>query len=231
VRDYTEPSGTDLIWMLLWALAVSAYFALRAPRWFDTTRRRRAWQGLADRLGCEFSVEDPFGIPAGATHRAFTIGTLRKAENVLYGRYRGRRIACFDYHFTVGRGHDAEIRYRTLLVVPVARALPPVLIRPETAADRAAALVGIDDIGFESEEFSKRYFVQSSSRRFAYDLLHPTAMAALLDGPALVIEAGDRAFVLRLAVSDRVDVPDGVCRLLAAAYRFLDTLPADLREP
>ena len=69
---------------------------------------------------------------------------------------------------------------------------PPLLIRPEGFFDKIAGAFGFDDIDFESVEFSKRFYVKSTDKRFAYDVLHPRMMQFLLDErpPMLDIEDG-----------------------------------------
>ena len=49
-----------------------------------------------------------------------------------------------------------------------------------------------DDIDFESDEFSRKFYVQSSDRKFAYDVLHPRMMEFLLQTtpPMIDVEGG-----------------------------------------
>lgn len=51
-------------------------------------------------------------------------------------------------------------------------------------------LFGFDDIDFESVEFSRKFFVKSPDKRFAYDVIHPAMMEFLLasDPPSLDVE-------------------------------------------
>ena len=54
------------------------------------------------------------------------------------------------------------------------------LYLPGGVFDKVKGAFGFDDIDFESEEFSRRFWVQSSDKRFAYDVLHPRMMEFLL---------------------------------------------------
>ncbi|MCZ6810529.1 MAG: hypothetical protein O7D97_00875, partial [Planctomycetota bacterium] len=70
--------------------------------------------------------------------------------------------------------------------------MPDLLIRREGMFDKLAGAFGFDDIDFESAEFSKRFYVKSPDKRFAYDVIHPRMMEFLLGGdpPTVDIEAG-----------------------------------------
>jgi len=70
--------------------------------------------------------------------------------------------------------------------------LPDLLIRPEGMSDKLAGAFGFDDIDFESAEFSRRFYVRSSDKRFSYDVVHPRMMEFLLTTrpPCVDIENG-----------------------------------------
>ena len=54
-------------------------------------------------------------------------------------------------------------------------------IRPEGFFDKVTEFFGLDDIDFESAEFSKRFYVKAKEKKWAYDVLHTRAMEYLLD--------------------------------------------------
>jgi hypothetical protein len=78
--------------------------------------------------------------------------------------------------------------------------MPPVEIRPVELGDRIVGAVGLDDIHLESVEFSRKFNVLSADRRFAWALVEPPLMAALLDAPPglSVAVGGSWVAVLRL---------------------------------
>ena len=70
--------------------------------------------------------------------------------------------------------------------------IPDLLIRKEGLGDKLAGGLGFDDIDFESEEFSRTFWVKSQDKRFAFDVIHPLMMEFLLDGsPPQVEITGD----------------------------------------
>ena len=58
---------------------------------------------------------------------------------------------------------------------------------------RAEEIVSLDlsDIDFESEEFSRTFWVKGSDRKYVYDVVHPRMMRFLLDGPRPPVEIVD----------------------------------------
>jgi hypothetical protein len=50
---------------------------------------------------------------------------------------------------------------------------PSLLIRREDIGDKLIGGLGFDDIDFESEEFSRDFWVKSDNRRHAYGVIHP----------------------------------------------------------
>ena len=103
---------------------------------------------------------------------------------------------------------------------------PDLLIRPEGLFDKIKGAFGFDDIDFESEEFSRRFHVKSSDRRFAYDVLHPRMMEFLLAvRPVMIdIERG------RCCLSDggRCWKPEGFASRIAFLREFFDRWPDHL---
>jgi hypothetical protein len=65
---------------------------------------------------------------------------------------------------------------------------PPLFIRREGFFDKITGFLGFDDIDFESAQFSKRFYVKSKDKKFAYDIVHPRMMEFLLDADPPTIE-------------------------------------------
>ena len=66
----------------------------------------------------------------------------------------------------------------------------PCWLGPDNEPDQGwcAGAFGFDDIDFESAEFSKRFYVKSPDKRFAYDVVHPRMMEFLLDRKAPCVD-------------------------------------------
>ena len=149
--------------------------------WLAEKKRREEMVALAQELGLRF---DP-GIDHDhddeyAQFEIFRRGHSRVARNTLHGSIQLFDQDCsldagdFRYKVTSGSGKNRRTtthRFSYLIVHPPWDT-PPLLIRPEGIFDKVAGAFGFDDIDFESVEFSKRFYVKSTDKRFAYDVLH-----------------------------------------------------------
>lgn len=187
------------------AIAVAACLGWRAEQ-----QRRQQLVALAARLGLRIQFgDDPDHDDQYAQFEVFRRGHSRAAQNTMSGTLQlfgddcRLRMGDFRYKVTHSNGKTTTTtthRFSYLIAHPpwVTLAL---LVRPEGVFDKLAAAFGFDDIDFESVEFSKRFFVKSEDKRFAYDVLHPRMMEFLLaerppmidiEGGALCIADGTR---------------------------------------
>jgi hypothetical protein len=104
--------------------------------------------------------------------------------------------------------------------------LPTLFIRREGIFDALSRAFGFDDIDFESVEFSKRFYVKSSDKRFAYDVIHPPVMEYLLASqpPTIDIEH-DRCC---LADGRKAWTAEQFKTTLESAKRFFELWPRHL---
>jgi hypothetical protein len=115
-------------------------------------------------------------------------GDDRYACNVMYGAIAGRVFVGCDYHYVTGSGRSRQAHNISLIIVKSPILLERLLIRPETFVDKFAALAGFDDINFESAEFSRKFYVKSPNKKWAYDIIHPRMMEFLLSMPKFCIQ-------------------------------------------
>ncbi len=120
-------------------------------------------------------------------------GSNRYAHNVTQGAWKGREATFFDYHYEThsrgskGRSTTHHHRFSGVIVnSPVA--LKPLFIRPEGFFDKITEFFGYDDIDFESAEFSRKFYVKSPDRKWAYDVIHPRTMEFLLQAPRFTLK-------------------------------------------
>lgn len=155
----------------------------------------RAFAALAGQLGLQHRPKDNGDFLAAMTTdlRLFQTGSDRTVKHLLAGRYGQWQVVVCQYEYTT-TSTDSEGRTETttwehaLAMLDMNVFLPKLHIRPENALDRLAAWVGAEDIDFESDRFSRRYFVQADDRRFAYALIDPQMMEFLLSLPDLCWE-------------------------------------------
>jgi hypothetical protein len=115
-------------------------------------------------------------------------GDSRYACNIMTGNLTGREFLGCDYHYATDSGKSREEHNISLVIIKSPILLKSLLIRPETFSDKIAAFVGFDDINFESAEFSKKFYVKSPDKKWAYDIIHPQMMEFLMASPVFSIQ-------------------------------------------
>jgi hypothetical protein len=172
------------------------------------TQRQMGLDRAARRLGMNFN----FGLPRELRD---TIGRFRCIEkateaggdfqagiNTITGERRGRKLALFDYQWvTVSyyRDHRAGLlgteresrrtHTRSAVAAQMGVSIPPILIRPERLVDKAAALLGYEDIDFDSmPEFSRRFYVNSPDPAFARRFVTPRLAKFFLENVRCTVD-------------------------------------------
>ncbi len=199
--------------------------------------RRQALAAFAAQSGLRWTPDDPLGLVARLAGVApFNVGHDQEATNVLDGVVSGRRVVLFDYKYvttetrTDSKGHtttEEENHYLSALIHPLELPYPDLLIRPEGFGDKVAAFFGHDDIDFESDEFSRKFFVTGPDKKFAYDICHARMMEFLLANPRRHIELTDALFILR---TERPWEPEEFAASLGFTMQFFDLIPEFVRK-
>ena len=209
---------------------VVGYYARRAEQ-----ERQRALAALAAELGLRFDPEhDSDHDDHYAQFEIFRRGHSRVAKNTMTGTLglfgRPCAVRCGDFRYKVTRSNGKQTTTTThrfsYLIVHPPWDTPPLLIRPEGLFDKVAGAFGFDDIDFESSEFSKRFYVKSTEKRFAYDVLHPRMMEFLLAARPPMLDVEDGA--LCLSDGSRRWQPADFRAQIAFVRQFCDLWPRHL---
>ncbi|HSM59213.1 MAG TPA: hypothetical protein VK849_00395 [Longimicrobiales bacterium] len=214
--------------LILVAAAFAAHYYQRLER-----ERRTALEYLAAELGLRFDGSRDPSYHRRYAHGLFRRGRKRLAENTLHGTLslggRSCAVRMGDYRYTTGSGKNQRTHRLSYLVLHVPWVgTPDLLIRRERIGDKIGSGIGFDDIDFESEEFSRRFWVKASDRKHAYDVVHAGMMRFLLDGPQPHVEIVDDACLV-LDGRDRWS-PEEFRGWLAWAGAFFDLWPEHLTE-
>lgn len=223
------------IGIVLLVLAVIVLVIWQVQLHAERERKRRAdLAEFARQNGMDFSQDDRWNLGAryqgvadiGRGHNRYALDVLMRGGE--------SPLAVFRYHFktwetrTVTRnGRTRTERYekthwRQYLVLETGSAFPHFTLRPEGLFDKLAGFVGFDDIDFESEQFSKRYFCKSENKEFAYAIVHPPMMEYLMD-LGLAVELHNRRLIMDLGGA-KFDV-DRVHRAMAGMTGFINRIP------
>jgi hypothetical protein len=196
-------SGSDSGGSFVLALVLFAVIAIAAGIGgiLVQRRRREGMQQWADSHGFSFEAGDTDDVMVRLQSvPLFQRGRRQRAYNTIRGRldaFHGSvSVVMGDYSYVETQGSGENKRNVTrrfsyaMVVLPFDT--PSVSLRTETFLDRFAGALGFDDIDFESAEFSERFHVKASDRRFAYDLIHPRMMEHLLAAtyPGFVLDSG-----------------------------------------
>jgi len=185
--------------ILLAALIAGALGYLLA---LGARNRREALRGVAQDLGLDFDSGADKLIHRRFGHSVFNKGRSREATNNFSGSMTlggfPVSVRMGDYRYITGSGRSRQTHRMSFacFLLPFV-GTPDLLIRTEGLGDKLLGGLGFDDIDFESEEFSRRYWVKCEDKRYAYDVIHPRMMEFLLrDSPPHVEIVRDVCLIL-----------------------------------
>jgi len=171
--------------VLIVGLAIYGFYA--------AARRRKVLGAWARGKGLSFDASKDRGMDNRfAGFKCLRRGHSRYAYNIMRGRWAGRELLAFDYHYTTGSGKNRSDHYFSAVIVTAGLPLKPLLIRREGFFDKVTEFLGWDDIDFESAEFSRKFFVTSPDKRWAYDVIHQRMMDYLMSGPPCTVRFDSR---------------------------------------
>ncbi|MBX7244466.1 MAG: DUF3137 domain-containing protein [Candidatus Sumerlaeaceae bacterium] len=188
------PSFLPLIIAAFVVLVVGSMILSR----IQARKRQEALAAFAGRNGLAFDPETYRDFrDRWPDFKCLSQGENRYAYNVLSGPWRNRPLTGFDYHYettTTDSKGEQQTHHHHFSAVVISSSVPlrPLTIRAENVFDKVAGFFGKEDINFESAEFNRKFFVSSTDRRWAYDVLHTRTMEFLMASPRFAIQfSGD----------------------------------------
>lgn len=222
------------IFLFLCAVAIIgtiAYFAHLREK-----ERREALSALAASLGWRFNSEKDTSHDDRYGHfPVFKQGHSRYAFNTIMGEMTVEGlimpVRMGDYHYQVTTSDGKKSNTTTYMFSYVILELPflgaqDLFIREEGFFDKIAGFIGFDDIDFESAEFSDRFHVKSSDKKFAYDVVNPRMMEFLMDHKPPTFSLEQRSCCLYK--SGKRWTPDEFKAMLRWAEQFFEHWPDHL---
>lgn len=197
-------------------------------------KRREALAAWAQGIGLRYDRAKDYGFDERYPEfNCLRQGSSRYAYNICSGEYRDRHVMAFDYHYEThstdskGRRQTHHHHFSAVIVRANVR-LKPLMIRSENIFDKLGSVFGFDDIDFESAEFSKKFYVSSPDRKWAYDVLHARAIEFLLAQPRHSIEFDARHVIAWR--SGRKASPANHQTALELVEGLLDQLPEYVKK-
>ncbi len=222
----------DLWVPLVIVVVVGGVIAFGVYSYLKAKKRREDLGRIAGELGLEFNAVDPLDIANRYEHlEPLAQGHNRRAYNVVHGQRDDNFITAFDYvYYTTQTSTDSQgkttsrevAHYFSAVIFQMGTVFPPLFIRPENFLDKIASAVGFDDIDFESAEFSRRFFVKSGDKKFAYDVIHPRMMEYLLKQPGWTLQLEGVDFLIHTGAMLK---PDEFAAGIHHAEAFLKQIP------
>jgi len=152
--------------------------------WVATTlhedRRSVRMREVAARMGWAYEARSD-EVARGLVSYPFGFGALEADIDVFRGVSGGRRWAHFVHTLTTGADTTAMAYEHQVTAVELGARYPTVDILPEDMVAAVGKRLGGRDVDFESAEFNRRWRVRARDPRYAYEMVTPRVMAALLE--------------------------------------------------
>jgi hypothetical protein len=189
--------------ILLIVVGVAVVIAIAVFSHLQQLKRRKllaAWaseQGLSYRAHKDHAFDRRY-----PTFKCLRQGDNQYAYNIMEGKRGERALAACDYHYethsTNSKGQrQTHHHHFSVVVLDTGLPLRSLFIRPENFFDSITEFFGVDDIDFESGEFSRKFFVKAPDRRWAFDVLHQETMEYMLEAPRFTLEMAGIWFMAR----------------------------------
>ena len=176
---------------ILIPLIIMAVIGLGIYAWYSDKKRRELLASWSFAKGWRMRPGKIKGLHADYPMlKFFNKGHSRRAKYVISGEYEARPVRLMDYTYVTGSGKNRTTHNVGVVVMETAFMVIPLTIRRENPLDKLGEFFGADDIDFESAEFSRKFYVKSNDRKWAYDVIHQRTMDFLLKSPSYNISFG-----------------------------------------
>ncbi len=196
----------------------------------ESQRRQKELRAWAEANGLQFSEQSNYRVDDQLPFKCLKQGHSRVGYYFISGEYKNYGLYVFDYRYKTGSGKHQQTHRLTVVAVDSYLPLKPLFIRREHFFDKVGEFVGFDDIDFEWKEFSDAYFVKSSDKKWAYDVIHQEMMDYLMLIPKYEIQFGGPMIAVwnsRVLAVDEIEITIDVVH--GILKRFPDYLVSDLK--
>jgi hypothetical protein len=132
-------------------------------------------------------------------------------------------VVCFDFQYTTGSGKNRRTHNHGVAILELEHPVIPLSIRREHVFDKVGEFLGADDIDFESAEFSRKFFVKSPDKKWAYDVIHARTMEFLMQnaGPFSIAFGHNEIAVIKTGRCE----PDQYEKAVKLGWGLYDLIP------
>ncbi len=204
-------------------LIILAVIGVGIFAWYNDKKRREALALWARAKGWRLHGGDLKGLDSEYPGlKFFDKGHSRRARNVISGQDDGRSVRLMDYQYVTGSGKNRTTHNVGVVLLQTDFPVIPLTIRRENPFDKVGEFFGVDDIDFESAEFSRKFYVKANDKKWAYDVIHQRTMDYLLAAPKYNVAFGFQE--IAITKSGRF-APDSYEAALEMAHGLYDLIP------
>ena len=189
-------------------------------------RKREAMEALAAKHGWRLHRKDRSMHEMWDQVAPFDFGHSKRSDWIFDGEVDGQRFTVFQYTCQTtshnGKSSSEQTHHYRVCVIPMPLDGHDLRITKEHIGLKIADALGGEDIDFESDAFSRRFWVKCRDRRFAYDVLTPAMMEYLLPHKNWHWHWVGQELILHRAGGLKVDHVEPMIRL---AHGFAARLP------
>jgi predicted RNA-binding Zn-ribbon protein involved in translation (DUF1610 family) len=99
------------------------------------------------------------------------------SQKMFYGigrKHQGLDMITFQWQFTVGHGkHSHTYTYKIAMMPENFRESGFIYIRKEGLMDKLGGVFGLNDLDFEHQKFSDKFYVKANPQKYGYDFFNP----------------------------------------------------------
>ncbi len=215
-----------MIWVfILVGLVVAALIVVGVIASIRAHKKRvAAYVDFADNRGWTF-IEKDHAMPGQfEAFGPFGKGNDRYCQWILRGRHDSTPFQVFSYHYETetrdSKGNrQVHHHHHKVAVVQTRVSAPALTIVPENIFHKIGDALGGEDIDFESDEFSRKFWVKCKDRKFAYDVITPKMMEHLLQHRGWRIEWRGQVLMIWKAGSIKLQDTDPMLQTIAGIHK------------
>ena len=192
--------------------------------WMDR-KRRDALRAVAEEMGLPFYPDGYDQALAGVAHfKLFNTGRAKKLTKVIVAESDGTALCIFDYQYTVGQGKHSKTHVQSVAAVRSDQLqVPDFALKNEGFFSKLGAMVGMQDIDFETHPaFSRMFLLTGSNEDAIRQLFRPELLEYLETKKGISIEAQVGGFVCYTPGS-KVK-PEAIKSFMTTAYEIYGQL-------
>ncbi|MGB1697087.1 MAG: hypothetical protein ACPHK8_01655 [Thermoplasmatota archaeon] len=200
-------------------------FIIFGAVWANRKRRQALAAWAAKRQFSEYDASMDLGFLT--SFQAYGPGYGHRNFDGYQGSINGVAVRAFQHQSRTKSKDSENIHNFTVVKMEMPYAGPDLVLKREGLHHKLFDALGGEDIDFESDEFSRKFWVKCKDRKFAYAVIHPRMMDMLLEAPRMTLQWQGQHMVLHVSGAFH---PDKAEPLIELGLAFRALLPKHLHS-